>query len=151
MTLWQQTWKLLSFMGIQYSLGRRGSYPYGLLINYSLVHIGILVLLCDAIQTLTLLTLLSQICQRVPWLRKRFEKKRLKRNNLPESSWRNHLYRHRFTTMILISALPYGGGSLSGSFFALSTDSPKLKSFICIITGCSLGTLLYHAVFAGLF
>ncbi len=151
MSLWQQSWRLLSFMGIQYTLGRRGSYPYGLLIHYSLAEITVLVLISDVIQTFVLLTLFGRLSRRLAWLRKHLERSRQKRAALPERSWRSRLYRHRFTALLLISALPYGGGSLSGSFFALSSDSPKLKAFIIILSGCFLCSLLYYFSFAALF
>jgi hypothetical protein len=50
-------WKMVVFIGIQYALGRRGSYPYGLLVHFSLVKITIIVVISDVIQTIALLNL----------------------------------------------------------------------------------------------
>lgn len=144
MNFWQQTWKLLSFMGVQYILGRRGAYPYGLLIKLSLIEITFLVILCDALQSVALLTLL----ERIPWLSRLLEKARTRRREKKRWAWLQRLDSHRFMAMLIIAAIPYGGGALSGSLFALSTSSPRFKSFLFILTGCFLGTMLYHALFS---
>lgn len=144
MSIWDQSWRFISFMGIQYALGRRGSYPYGLLVNLSLFQIFLLVILCDALQTITLLLFFD----RLPGIRQLLEKKqnRLKEKN--SRRWPQYISKYRYSAMVFISAIPYGGGSLSGSFLALSTGSPKFKSFLLILSGCVLGTLVYHAVFS---
>lgn len=151
MSLLYEIWQLLGFIAVQYTLGRRGSYPYGLLIRYSLVQISMLIILCDAIQTFILLTFFNRLVRLSPWLSKRFDNKRRKREALPPTHWRKRLYNHRFPAMVFIAALPYGGGALSGALFALSTDSQKPRAFLFILLGCILGTLIYHVSISGLF
>jgi hypothetical protein len=56
-TILDELWKIVLFIGVQYTLGRRGSYPYGLLVNFDLVKITLIVILSDMIQTAVLLNL----------------------------------------------------------------------------------------------
>ena len=48
-------WEIISFFAIQYALGRRGSFPYGLLVKLTLLEISVLVVISDMIQTFLLL------------------------------------------------------------------------------------------------
>jgi hypothetical protein len=56
--------QILTFIGIQYSLGRRGSYPYGLLVGFSLFKISTIVVISDMVQTVLLLNLLGYTRQK---------------------------------------------------------------------------------------
>jgi hypothetical protein len=52
--------------------------------------------------------------------------------------------------VVAIAALPYGGGSLTGSIFAISLKLPKKKAFVLIIVGCIIGSMIFYLVFAGI-
>jgi uncharacterized membrane protein len=151
MTLLTDIWQILGFIAVQVTLGRRGSYPYGLLLRYSLTQISLLIILCDAVQILILLTSVDSLIRRLPWLARHFERRREKRISRPPTHWLNRITKHRFPALVFISALPYGGGALSGSLFALSCQCDKPKAFVFIIIGCILGTLIYHLTLSGFF
>ncbi len=52
--------------------------------------------------------------------------------------------------VLLISALPFAGGALSGSILAVSLEYKKLKAFFLILSGCMIGTLLYFVGISGI-
>ncbi len=93
-----ELWKMVVFIGIQYTLGRRGSYPYGLLVHFSLVKI---------------------------------------------TKWKE-------VAVVIIAALPYGGGALSGCIIAYSMKMKKRKAFFLIILGCIIGSTLFYLGFYGI-
>jgi len=66
-----ETWKIISFFGIQYLLGRRGSYPYGILVGFSLFKITLLVVISDIFMTIMPLNLFEWLAEKIPWLKKK--------------------------------------------------------------------------------
>ncbi len=147
-------WKIFSFFGIQYIFGRRGSYPYGLLVNYSLIKITILVLISDVLQVLLLLNFLDFLKSKISWLRKKNQDYEME-NQGGGSHGRKHKFWNRLKELggfavILVAALPYGGGALTGSIFANSLGIPRVKSFFLIISGCVIGAILFYLGFAGI-
>lgn len=141
--------KLLGFIGVQYALGRRGSYPYGLIVvNYSLFKIAVLVIISDIIQTLVLLNFIDFFSRRIRWL-KRF-KNRLNhedREKEPAGSKRKSFWKrvkkYGGWGIVAVAALPYGGGALTGSILAVSIKMNKWRAFFFIIIGCIIGTLIF--------
>lgn len=145
-----ELWKILTFLGIQYLLGRRGSFPYGLLVNFSLIKISLLVVLSDIIQTIILLHLFEFSITRWKWLHKlkaRMEQK--KKSESKRTIWAK-LKKHGKFGLLVVAAFPYGGGALSGSILALSMKMDKKTAFLYIMTGCAIGTILYYLGFTGI-
>jgi uncharacterized membrane protein len=142
-------WQILGFIGIQYSLGRRGSYPYGLLLDFSLFKITAIVVISDVIQTVLLLNLLNYTRQKFkcfrPKNREKQEKEKKKKRKLGLL-----LEKYGSAGLIFIAALPYGGGALTGSIVAVSMKMNKKKAFVLIITGCIIGSLIYYLGFTGI-
>jgi len=166
-------WLLLGFIGIQYSLGRRGSYPYGLLLGFSLFKITAIVVVSDMIQTALLLNLLVYTRQRYRCLKQRWQNKhRYKLNNVstttstadpacfenPQPPIKPNkkkkltqlLEKYGSAGLIFIAALPYGGGALTGSIVAVSIKMAKPKAFVLITIGCIIGSFLYYLGFLGI-
>ena len=144
-----EAWKLLVFFGIQYALGRRGSFPYGLLVHYSLFKISLLVVLSDIVQTILLLNFFDYCMKHVKWIKRLGEKLKKKRADKGPGKWEKFKKLGNLG-IFLISAIPYGGGALSGSIFAAYLKVSKMKAFLLIIPGCILSTCLYYLGFAGL-
>ncbi len=143
--------KFLGFLGVQYTLGRRGSYPYGLLVvNYSLVKISVLVIFSDMIQTAVLLNFFDFLSQRIGWLRRFRDRvnheypgnspgeKKIKKQTV----W-NRVKKYGGWGLVAVAALPYGGGSLTGSILAVSIKMNKWPAFFYVITGCIIGTVIF--------
>ena len=146
----EQLWKIVVFIGIQYALGRRGSYPYGLLVKFSLVKISLIVIISDIIQTLILLHVFELSFEKIGWLNR--WKSRLDRGKNKEtkrSLWIK-IKKYGAPGLILVAALPYGGGALTGSILAFSLKIEKKRAFLFIIIGCIIGTILFHLGFLGL-
>jgi len=148
-------WKMIVFIGIQYTLGRRGSYPYGLLVNFSLIKITILVVISDAIQTIALLNIFEYSFEKSPILNKlknHLTKKRKKKNlngKSKKSFWAKTT-KWKEVSVVIIAALPYGGGALSGSIMAYSMKMKKKKAFLLIFLGCIIGSILFYLGFYGI-
>lgn len=144
----KQLYRILGFLGVQYLLGRRGSFPYGILMKFSLLEIALLVVLTDVIQILVLINLFDVLSNKIPWLSRRRDGKRKRSKQTKPSLWEK-LKRHGDWGLLAIAALPYGGGALTGSIVATSMGMDKKKAFCIIITGCVLGTAIFYAFFAG--
>jgi uncharacterized membrane protein len=146
----KQFLRIAGFLGVQYLLGKRGSFPYGLLMKLNLLEISLLVILSDIIQTLTLINFLDILLEKLPFLRKLKEKRENRKKNNPTkkkpSLWEK-LKQHGSWGLLAIAALPYGGGALTGSIVATSMGLEKKKATIIIITGCILGTALFYTFF----
>lgn len=145
-----ELWKIVTFLAIQYLLGRRGSFPYGLLVKFSLIKISLLVVLSDIIQTLALMYFFQFTIERWKWLQKIKERLERKKNSEPKRSIWGKLKKHGKFGLLVVAALPYGGGALSGSILALSMKIDKKTAFLYIITGCAIGTILYYLGFTGI-
>jgi uncharacterized membrane protein len=135
-------WKIATFMGIQYLLGKRGSFPYGLLMKFSLFKISLLVILNDIVQTIILLQVMEGCVARIA-LRK-------KKKNKLKPSWIDKLKQYGEWGIFTIAALPYGGGALTSSIVAISIKMDKRKATLIIISGCVVGTLIFYLGFTGI-
>lgn len=137
------------FLGLQYLLGRRGSFPYGLMVKFSLAKISVLVVISDILQTLFLLTFFDFFVHRCSFLRQ-FKEKLTKKRSQPRQKKSGRLKKMGKIGVLLISAIPYGGGALSGSILATSLKMKKAEAFALIMLGCIVGTGLYYLGFAGI-
>ena len=148
-TLIGEIGKILSFIGVQYTLGRRGSYPYGLLIHFSLIKITAIVVVSDMIQTVFLLHSLDAVILCLKKIRTRL--RRRPEESIPREKPRwERLRKHGALGVFLVAALPYAGGALSGSILATSLKMRRRKAFLVIIAGCILGSILFHLGFTGI-
>jgi uncharacterized membrane protein len=141
-------WEILSFFAIQYALGRRGSFPYGILVKLNLLEISILVVISDMIQTFLLLNFAGFLRKHLNFLGAL--KKKLRKKPKPKKSikWEK-LKKIGPLGLFLVSALPYAGGALSGSIMAASLKMKKTKAFFIILSGCIISTCLYYLASAG--
>lgn len=149
MNIWLHVGRAVSFLVVQYTLGRRGSYPYGLWMGYPLTAVSILVFVSDLLQTVVLLKGLNTIR---PWLRR-------VRQLFPWAVWARKRQERGLSGrwarwgiwgVLLVSALPYAGGALTGSILAVSLEQKPVRAFGAIALGCLLGTLLFHLGFSGI-
>jgi len=140
--------KILSFIGVQYLFGKKGSYPYGLLLKFNLVEITILVIICDILQTLFLLYLLELSFNHIGFLKKIKEK--LQTSEKKRSKFHNKLLKWGDWGLFFIAALPYAGGAISGSIVAYSLGMKKKKAFLIIVAGCILGAGIFYLSFSGI-
>jgi len=141
--------KILSFIGVQYLFGKKGSYPYGLLLKFNLVEITILVIICDIIQTLFLLYLLDLSFNNIKFIKK-FKEKLRSSEEKKKSKFREKLMKWGDWGLFFIAALPYAGGAISGSIVAFSIGMKKRKAFLIITAGCILGALIFYLSFSGI-
>ena len=141
--------KILSFIGVQYTLGRRGSYPYGLLIHFTLIKITFIVVVSDMIQTVFLLHFLDRVLGFLKRLRSRLRGKR-DDSSKPENRTRERFKRYGPIGVFLVATLPYAGGALSGSILACSLKMDKRRAFLLITAGCIIGSIIFHLGFTGI-
>jgi len=146
---WKGISEIASFIGIQYALGRRGSFPYGILLDFSLLKICAVVVFSDIIQTILLINILPPAIRKVRELEKVKNYLEKKRKN-SEGKFKRYIKKYGTSALLLISALPYGGGALTGSVVAISLKISKIKAFALIITGCVIGTFIFYLIFTGL-
>ncbi len=141
--------KILSFVGVQYLFGKKGSYPYGLLLKFNLIEITVLVIICDILQTLFLLYLLDLSFNNIKFLKNIKEKLKASEEK-KKSKLREKLIKWGDWGLFFIAALPYAGGAISGSIVAFSIGMNKRKAFFIIVAGCILGALIFYLSFSGI-
>lgn len=133
--------KIITFIGVQTLLGKRASFPYGLLVGLNLFEITALVVANDMIQTFVLLNCFGYLKSKFPMFK---TKERAKKR------WKEKIETWGFPGVIAVSALPYGGGALTGSILAISTNLNKIRAYWSIVAGCIIGSLLFCAGFGGI-
>jgi len=141
--------KILSFIGVQYALGRRGSYPYGLLIHFSLVKITLIVIVSDIIQTVFLLHSLEAVIRWIKKIRARLRRRPRDSGSTSKKPGWERFRRFGALGVFVVAALPYAGGALSGSILATSLKMKRGRAFLVIIGGCILGSVLFYLGFSG--
>ena len=142
--------KIISFMGIQYAFGKKGSFPYGILLKFSLLKISIIVVICDMIQTIFLLNLIELSFDKIGFLKKIIEKFKHSEESENKNRFRERFKKLGAFGLFFIAALPYAGGAISGTIFAFSIGMKKKKAFIIITLGCILGAIIFYLGFSGL-
>lgn len=135
---------IAAFLGVQFLLGKRGSFPYGLLVGFSLVKITLLVIVSDIIQAFLLLNFFDFFARKVPWLKKKVGSCDTPRPAAAGKGVWNRVKRWGAPGLVAVAALPYGGGALTGSILALSMDVEKKKAFYFLITGCIIGSVIFY-------
>jgi uncharacterized membrane protein len=145
-----QVWKIIVLMGTHYALGRRGSYPYGLLVNFSLVKITVIVLISDMLLTVALLHLFELSIEKVGFLRKLKSRLHKKENQESQKSFWGKVKKWGWLGIIIVAALPYGGGTLTGSLLASSLKMGKKRAFLFITIGCIIGAILFYLACIGI-
>jgi len=142
-------WRLVLFFMIQYALGRRGSFPYGILMKFSLLQISILVIISDILQTILLLKFFNFFFHHNNWIKRLKARFKKFRPGKKKERWKK-LKSIGPWGLFILSAFPFGGGALSGSLLAISLKMDKRKAFFIIIAGCIVSTTLYYLGFAGI-
>jgi uncharacterized membrane protein len=147
----KQISKIISFIAVQFLLGKRGSFPYGILMHFSLLEITMMVIVSDIIQTCLLMSFM-QWFKKVPLpgkIKAKLEhRKKTKLLKEKPHLWQK-LKQRGCWGLFTIAALPYGGGALTGSIVATSMGIDRKRAIFLIIGGCILGTMLFYCFFSG--
>lgn len=133
--------EIITFLGVQTLLGKRVSFPYGLLIGLDLIEITALVVASDMVQALVLLNCFDFISAKFRFL---------KRKGRAGGGLKSKMETWGVPGLIAISALPYGGGALTGSILAVSVNLHKTRAYWSIVIGCIIGSLLFCLGFGGI-
>ncbi len=149
-TILKESMKIISFMGVQYAFGKKGSYPYGLLLKFSLLKISVIVVICDMLQTLFLLHLIEVSFDKINFLKKIMDKMTHSEESENRNKFRDKFKKWGDWGLFFVAALPYAGGAISGSILAFSMGIEKKKAFIIITLGCILGALIFYLSFTGI-
>lgn len=145
-----EIWKIAAFIGVQWLLGKRGSYPYGLMVGFGLSKIMVLVIVNDIIQTFLLLNFFDYFSRKIAWLRRKREKSKTPKREGVCKKLLKTLKQWGALGIMVVAALPYGGGALTGSMLAMSVRMEKGRAFCFIVAGCILGAVLFYFGFTGI-
>lgn len=143
-------WKIFTLFLMQYAMGKRGSFPYGVVLHFSLMKIALLVILADIIQTVIILFLFEASARKFSWMQS--VKARLGRyqHKQEQKKWYQKFGGWGLLGIFLISSLPQGGGALTGSILAIGIQAKKTPAIIAISLGCIISDFLFYAAFRGL-
>lgn len=143
-------WKIVTLFLMQYAMGKRGSFPYGLVLQFSLVKIVVLIILADIIQTVILMYLLETSSRKISWMQGIKEKLMRYQRKREQKKWFQKFGGWGLLGIFLISSLPQGGGAITGCLLAFGVQARKIPAIVAISCGCVVSDFLFYAAFQGL-
>ena len=128
---------------IQLALGKKISFPYGVIIGFSPITIGVMAFICDIV----LMVFIRLLFDNTSKLQMKFNKLRNRYKSAEEKFRRSRRYSHlqnlgKMGVVILVS-IPGAGGVWSGSMLAHILSLNKTDAYCTIIFGSVINTLLF--------
>lgn len=134
---------IVSIVVAQFLLGKKASFPLGLVLGYSAWSIAIIVILCDMVLMFLLIDLFAIPLSRMKWMR--FVRKRFEwaQQWLAEGRWTRKLIPVGWLGVVAITAIPLAGGVWSGVALSRTMAMTRNQSLITITLGIILGCAIF--------
>ena len=137
---------LLAVAGVvvaQFLLGKKASFPLGLVLGFSAWTIAGIVIVCDLVLMFLLLNLFTLSISHMKWfqlVRKRFE---WAQHWLAEGRWTRNLIPVGWLGVVAITTIPLAGGVWSGVALSRTMAMTRNQSLIAITLGIILGCAVF--------
>ncbi|NQS98107.1 MAG: small multi-drug export protein [candidate division Zixibacteria bacterium] len=140
---------MITLIGVQLILGKKISFPYGVLMGLSPVYIGIVALASDfALMPFALL--LSDNSKRIGWLEKLRRKLFADEKKVRESKWLKRFQNMGKVGVVLIVSIPGAGGVWTGAVLSHILNLKKLETYILLGLGSAIGCIIFILCFHGI-
>ncbi|MCF7840836.1 MAG: small multi-drug export protein, partial [Candidatus Marinimicrobia bacterium] len=134
---------IVSIVVAQFLLGKKASFPLGLVLGFSAWAIATIVIVCDLVLMFILLNLFAVSISRLKWMRlvrRRFE---WAQEWLAEGRWTRKLIPVGWLGVVAITAIPLAGGVWSGVALSRTMAMTRNQSIITITLGIMLGCAIF--------
>ena len=139
----------ITLICIQLILGKKASFPYGVLMGLSPIHIGIVALISD-FSLMPFVRYLFENTKRVGWLEKLRKKLFADEKRLRESRWLRRFQNMGKLGVVILVSVPGGGGVWSGTILSHILDLKKLETYFLVGLGSVFGCLIFVLCFHGI-
>jgi uncharacterized membrane protein len=133
---------LLTLIGIQFVLGKKAAFPYGMVMGLSPVFVGMVVLAQDVIQTPLVIRLLEGTT-RFSWLEKFRRRLIVDEERLKNSRLMGWLRRMQHLGIVVVVSTPFAGGIWTGCILSHAFGLNRLNAFLLIALGSTFGVIIF--------
>jgi uncharacterized membrane protein len=140
---------LLTLIAIQFTLGKKGAFPYGVIVGLSPVLIGIIVVLCD-FALIPFASRLIRGTQRIGWLERKRRKLELNEEKMRRWPLLQVLQKAQFLGVAAVVATPLAGGVWTGAVLSHLFGLKTTQAYLSMGVGAVVGSAIFVLSFLGL-
>jgi uncharacterized membrane protein len=142
--------RVLTFMGIQMVLGRKFSFPYGVVSQFKIHTVIMLIFICDIVMAIVLLYYLDVLSEKFVFFRKIKSLPSKKKKSQSKFKLFEKLRKFSGFGLFVVSANPYVGGCFWGCLFAHTIGIKRIPALVIVIIGSLICTLFYVLTWKGI-
>lgn len=140
---------LLTLIAIQFTLGKKGAFPYGVIVGLSPVLIGVIVVLCD-FALIPFAYWLIRGTRRIGWLERKRRKLELSEEKMRRRPLLQTLRKAQFFSVAAVTATPFAGGVWTGAVLSHLFGFKAPQAYLSIAIGAVVGGAVFVLSFLGL-
>jgi len=140
---------IISLLGIQYVLGKKCSFPYGILMGLSPVFIGVLVLFSD-FTLIPFALFMLEGSQKIPWLDRWRRRLLLNEERVRQSRRLRYAQRLGKLGIVAIVSIPLSGGVWTGVILSHLMGLKRFEEYVLIGLGSVIGCAIFVLSFIGI-
>lgn len=147
--LFQPIVVVVTLVIIQLILGKKASFPYGVLMGMSPVNIGVTVLITD-IGLMFFAQALLENSLRLKWLKKLQQKIFISEDKLERSRWLRSFQNLGRLGVVIATSIPLSGGIWTGLLMSKVLGLGKAESYVLVALGSTFGCAIFVVSFLGI-
>ena len=136
---------IIPLLVVQYTLGKKAAFPFGLILGLNAWEIGIIVILSDFVLMAALNHMFDLSFNKFKWAMYLQERSRRIQDRLSKREWTARLMKIGWLGPLAITTIPFGGGVWTGLSLArvmnLSSKQTRLAVGLGVILGCLIFVL----------
>lgn len=140
---------VITLLGIQFVLGKKASFPYGILMGLPLYAIGLIVILSDLFLIYFTHVLITRTV-RMKWLVILQRRAFIDGEKLRKSRWLRHFQNLGRLGVVVVVSTPLAGGVWTGSILSRILGLERMETFALIAIGSVIGCAIFVFGFQGL-
>lgn len=131
-----------TLVGVQIIIGKKASFPYGILMGLSPLTIGIIVLFSD-LGTIPLLQFLLSSSQKIRWVETWRQKLIQRQGRWEQQRWFQSVKRMQNWGVTAVVAVPLLGGINTGAIMSHLLNLKKFEAFVFMGLGAAVGSAIF--------
>jgi uncharacterized membrane protein len=147
--LFQPVIVVVTLVFIQLILGKKASFPYGVLVGMSPVNIGVIVLIAD-IGLMFFAQALLENSLKLKWLKKLQQKIFISEDKLERSWWLRSFQNLGRLGVVVVTSIPLSGGLWTGLLMSKVLGLGKVESYALVALGSAFGCAVFVVSFLGI-
>ena len=130
-------------------LGKKASFPFGIIVGLTPVFIGIIVIIYD-LALMVVVRMIFENSSRITWLERLRKKLFADHDKLRKSKWLKFCQNLGRLGVFIITAVPFSGGLWTGSILAHILNLQRKETYILVGLGSILGCAIFVVSFMGI-